>query len=659
MTGNSPKTPRSRSLSSTRKPSAPRKRSLSVKHRVSKATKVASDITNATNSPQSTPNKSNTNNSQKSSPKNSGNHKSNPPKNAKAKDSENYSGTNVNNTTQFTKVKSSRNKSNDQTKKIVEKNSGAEDDQRSISSDATPKRSTSLLTRVSVNFFVPPCENEADVKLYNAAKRWMTKLQECDKVAIMPWFDSDMGENTLRKASDIPTSLFLFKKYFQRANPKEEGGKIYTDVYLSHTKPIEEIKGDLSWWLKKEHTDIWEKEIQAESTARLGWLLFSFSGLNIKALCAEISAIIGIEIAGRFKPILTDKWDPTIDSKKRLKAIHLECDKKSDRKAKRELSKIYGSTSTDFPLGIRMRLIAEYRDVKGNIHNIKKLANLRGKQAHFCQKLGNELSEDILNLDVMHSKLKMTLREMIMGIQSWDANPSNLFHAVNESWKGDRIVFSFTPYHEASAKMIVDGIIPYLRFKYGNDALDFFTPDACLEKDDWAWDDAKKLIHNPLSKDLDDLEGGDADYDFSIYGDAVEVEDSMPAGITDNIPQAATNIAQTHLDRVVQGLDDDSISTLGNGTVNRFTPRTIAAAAGIPRTIAAQPGRSPSSGVSLADQSIATMDSRVSHIEKKLDSLESNISASIAKSMEDLLKRFSTPQKPNVTPTGGTPGAND
>ena len=129
--------------------------------------------------------------------------------------------------------------------------------------------------------------------------------------------------------------------------------------------------------------------------------------------------------------------------------------------------------------------------------------------------------------------------------------------------------------------------------------------------------------------------------------------------MTDNIPAAATTIAQTHLDRVVQGLDDDSISTLGNGTVNRFTPRTIAAAAGIPRTIAAQPGRSPSSGVSLADQSIATMDSRVSHIEKKLDSLESNISASIAKSMEDLLKRFSTPQKPNVTPTGGTPGAND
>ena len=97
MTGNSPKSPHSRSLSSTRKPRAPLKWSLSVKHKVSKATKIsdttiASNITNAANSPQSTPNKLNTTNSQKSSPKNSGNIKSNPPKHAKAKDSEIQSG---------------------------------------------------------------------------------------------------------------------------------------------------------------------------------------------------------------------------------------------------------------------------------------------------------------------------------------------------------------------------------------------------------------------------------------------------------------------------------------------------------------------------------------------------------------------------------------
>ena len=144
----------------------------------------------------------------------------------------------------------------------------------------------------------------------------------------------------------------------------------------------------------------------------------------------------------------------------------------------------------------------------------------------------------------------------------------------NESWKGDRVVFSFTPTHETSAKMSVNGLIPYLRFKYGEDAMDFFNPYACLEKEDWTQDHDAKTIHNPLSKDLDDLDGGDADYNFSVYSKITNAEDSASAAMTENIPYAATNVAQNHLDRVVQGLDNDSIYTLGNGTVNRFTPRT-------------------------------------------------------------------------------------
>ena len=44
----------------------------------------------------------------------------------------------------------------------------------------------SKMTRLSVNFFVPPAEHDADVKLYMAAKKWMTKVLECDNVSILP-----------------------------------------------------------------------------------------------------------------------------------------------------------------------------------------------------------------------------------------------------------------------------------------------------------------------------------------------------------------------------------------------------------------------------------------------------------------------------------------
>ena len=92
--------------------------------------------------------------------------------------------------------------------------------------DATPKRSSSYITRISVIFFVPPSENEADKKLLLAASKWMSKMEESDnKIALLPWYDGDMGELPIRSFKDIPSALFMFKKYFTRANPNEKGVK--------------------------------------------------------------------------------------------------------------------------------------------------------------------------------------------------------------------------------------------------------------------------------------------------------------------------------------------------------------------------------------------------------------------------------------------------
>ena len=69
--------------------------------------------------------------------------------------------------------------------------------------------------------------------------------------------------------------------------------------------------------------------------------------------------------------------------------------------------------------------------------------------------------------------------------------------------------------------------------------------------------------------------------------------------------------------------------------------------------------RSSSSGVSLVDQSYATMRSNVSQIEDTSNLMEDHISASIAKSMEDLFKRFAHPLDPNSgndMMTGGNSG---
>ena len=122
------------------------------------------------------------------------------------------------------------------------------------------------------------------------------------------------------------------KSIFNVLIPKGGG---YTDVHLSHTKSIEEILGGLSWFLTKDQIDISVEDLQANTTVWLGWLLFSFQGINLKSLCQEIFNLLYIEIVSRYKLILTDKWDPTIDNKKRLKAIHIKRAKKDERKARK------------------------------------------------------------------------------------------------------------------------------------------------------------------------------------------------------------------------------------------------------------------------------------------------------------------------------------
>ena len=52
----------------------------------------------------------------------------------------------------------------------------------------------------------------------------------------------------LKDLEDIPVQFGQFKNYFHRANPKDEGGRTYIDIYIKHTRPFAEIREDLSYF---------------------------------------------------------------------------------------------------------------------------------------------------------------------------------------------------------------------------------------------------------------------------------------------------------------------------------------------------------------------------------------------------------------------------
>ena len=86
--------------------------------------------------------------------------------------------------------------------------------------------------------------------------------------------------------------------------------------------------------------------------------------------------------------------------------------------------------------------------------------------------LDSKNTQNIMNLDLTHSKLNLTLREMIIDIKDIESKKVSFFHAINLSWKGGRVSFSVLPSKANSARMIIDGIIPYLHSIYGGEVLD-------------------------------------------------------------------------------------------------------------------------------------------------------------------------------------------
>jgi len=68
--------------------------------------------------------------------------------------------------------------------------------------------------------------------------------------------------------------------YFSRIQAKFDGGKVDTDVFVQHSVPIGDLRGDAEWFLKEKVMGMYDKELQVESVERKGWLLYSTPALD-------------------------------------------------------------------------------------------------------------------------------------------------------------------------------------------------------------------------------------------------------------------------------------------------------------------------------------------------------------------------------------------
>ena len=519
-----------------------------------------------------------------------------------------------------------------------------DDSDKSIATQRTDNPNPKI--RVGLQLSTGPSPQEPDKALFLATKEWFKKMKEEDpNFRVLPWKGADSKKlPPIKKFEEIPNSVGKYRSYFNRAQIKPKGGPTHMDVFIQHSVPMQELIENVDWFLQSRKARIFNKTIQAESISQMGWLLYSYGSLDIPVLAKAISEQIGATVGLRYKFINTATYESDKDRRKKWMAVHVEADTLDLKKAHRGLKQLYGVASTSFPLGIRMRLVAEFREVKGNPANSGKHNRLRVRQSNFLSMIEGCPNDDICDLDWKEPKLKnKSLRDLIMSIKSnVSTTPGTLFHGVGQDWKG-RFVFTYLSNKSKEAAMIADGIIPYLIFHHGNDVVPFFDIEAVKAKEDWHWDDEQKCIINPLSRELDELEEGDQDYRFSAVAEEAEVID-LAAAAEPSTPLTAQELALSRMNVLINEQDADSVSTLGHSPRRRQIPTSL---------INNTPGVSSATSISTA----ATFESRLSTMESTMEDFKVSIQTSFQESIRELLANL--PQANSAQPPGGALAGGD
>ena len=180
------------------------------------------------------------------------------------------------------------------------------------------------------------------------------------------------------------------------------------------------------------------KALHFESTSQMGWLLYSMSTLELSLLAKFlVDKCRGVSITFRFKYIDTDKYEPDHNKRKKWMPIHIEVDTNDRKRAARRLFQVYISSLTDFQLGIRIRIVYEFREVNGNPITMEKHMRLRVRQASFNNLTVGRSNDGTMLLDYDSKVDGVTLRSMIIEIQSANSKTcGNLFHVIEKDWKG-------------------------------------------------------------------------------------------------------------------------------------------------------------------------------------------------------------------------------
>ena len=161
------------------------------------------------------------------------------------------------------------------------------------------------MLRYTLAMTVDPADR-ADLEMCTVGAKWFKKILEMDKTAALyPYYDKDCVEGqrthkTIRRADDVPKSVGVFQRYFHEAYPRFKGGKVWTAVFLGTTKTLDELIKEGLWWFEQYGYQLWNRQLQCESTIIVGWAIGSLPHMNEQPIRDAIKRELGLNVGLRW-----------------------------------------------------------------------------------------------------------------------------------------------------------------------------------------------------------------------------------------------------------------------------------------------------------------------------------------------------------------------
>ena len=454
-------------------------------------------------------------------------------------------------------------------------------------------------------------------KLAEKLRKWMKGVQQiCPSFKLHTVDPKHENQATLHVIDELDwKKLSDIKQYFRGAQPKPKGGRLFLRVKASFDMTLTDFLGNIEWYHQNQNERIQEASLQCFQSEILGYLLYSLRSTDADAIKQALSERIGKPISVRFMRISDGaKYEEKRDTSKDPKALHIECDKEDSEAIYAKIRKIYGTSQTQFPLGIKFRFVP-YRNRLLDIQSLSKYEILRIRQDNWCRQYCAVMRDDVMGLDGKISMTNKTLRDAIMSIKAQDEDKNSLVFSIDKRWRLPGLNFTFHPDKAQAGAMLVKGLVPRLVHMFSSEQIrPFFTPEAFKAGLAMEYDPLTGKVKSAADFDLEDILAENDE-----MSNIQSQEGTETAGPEEEFGKRFALVKERS--------DDDTISTFRDGHNPRKKTTVTNKSTILPTEINAEEGSTGSNSTtsSLSLTTKATMSTRISTVESKFDGMTDQV----------------------------------